>query len=115
MQQHVSHPTDALPPRPRQFSRPDVELQRLVQQPGLRQPGIASLAPLDKLGLGRAGLEVLVLLLLLRDGGVGARIGAAAVLVASGGVVVAGVDLCGIGKGEELGDGSVPGKGLVRG
>lgn len=101
MQQPIPKPTDLLPPRRRQPSRADVELQRLVQQPRLGQAGVAALAPRHELGLGRARLEVLVGLLLLGDRGVSARLLAA---FASGGVVVAGVDLCGGREGEEFGD-----------
>lgn len=100
MQQPIPKPTDLLPPRRRQPSRADVELQRLVQQPRLGQPRVAALAPRHELGLGRARLEVLVGLLLLGDCGVGAGLLTA---FAAGGVVVAGVDLCGGGEGEEFG------------
>jgi hypothetical protein len=111
MQQPVPKPADLPPPRRWQPPRADVELQRLVQQPRLGQASVAALAPRHKLGLGRAGLEVLVGFLLLGDRGVGAGLLAR---VAAGGVVMAGVNLCRGGEGEELGDGGVAERGVSR-
>jgi hypothetical protein len=47
--------------RPRQPPAADVDLQRLMQQPGLAEAGIARRAHRDKLVLGNALLQVLIL------------------------------------------------------
>lgn len=88
-------------PRHRQPSPPNVKLQRLVNEPRLRQPSVPLVPPLHELGLGRARLEVLVAGPLLGHSCV--RHGVLAPGLPAGRVVVAGVDLEVVWEGEELG------------
>ena len=87
----------------RQPARADVDLQGLVDEPGLGQPRVALGAPADKVGLRRARLEVLVVRHLLGHGRGGLRCGARGF----GRVVVPRVDLVGGWEGEEFGGGLV--------
>jgi hypothetical protein len=84
----------------RQPSSPDVELQRVVNQPGLCEPAVPLIPPAHKLLLRDALLEVLVGPVLLADRHGRHRLAASA--LAAGGIVVAGPDLVFLGQVKQL-------------